>query len=391
MLLAHSIFVSLGDVGNAERTAALHVHGLVDLARRTSLNEHYPEAWGQYGGVLRMLQTGTFGTADRAGQRLLSYVRHYRSWNGSRAGLLDDGACLDEYKEAIRGWPENALWHLRAIETLIRLGRLVDAREAVEHGYECVPVHPRRDELLRVRPAKTALHAGALLLSLELIEPVIDARADLFPEVADGRDALLGRWEQGLPFAELTFRLEGTDPEGRVVMFQPANVRVRRTAEGWVAQMPSLAMEGRAGSPSGAVEALARSLGSEARRLITTPTSDLSGKDVRQKGRLLSHVDALNSDVGLQHEQDRWIVGRVEDGRLIPTMRHLPPVEIPPALFPETTAGLYFARVPVYRDGVPMGPAEEVKPAGSSFSLAELVEQLARMCDERVVKGIMDR
>jgi hypothetical protein len=381
VLLAHSIFVALGDAGNTERTTALHVHGLVDLARRTSLNERFSEAWQQYESVLRMLGSGDFAVEDVAGRRLYSYVRHYRAWNGFRAGALDDAACLDDYEQAVQQWPENALWHQRVIQTLIRLGRLVEARRAIAVAYQEVEQHPRRDEFLRVRPAWTALGAGALVLSLEFIEPILGASPDQHPELADGCDALLQRWLEGVAFEELTFRSDG-EIERSVTLLQPVEVRVRRMATGWVAQARSLSMESRADGPRGAVESLARSFADEARELIGTPTSDLSDKDARRKGLLLSFVDALNSDLGLTHARDRWIVGRLEGQRLIPTLRHLPPVEVPMNLIPDTTEGLYFARVPVHRDGVPSGLAEEIKPAGQGFGFLELVAQLARMNED---------
>jgi hypothetical protein len=383
VLLAHSIFVTLGDIGNAERTAVLHVHGLIDLARRTSLNERFSSAWQQYEDVLRMLRASEFSTADQAGQRLLSYVRHYRAWNGSRAGALADATCLEDYEQALQGWRENALWHQRVIQTLVRLGRLVDARRAVEHGYELVEEHPRRDELLRVRPAWTALEAQALQLSLELIEPILDVSPDPFPSVVRGRDAILKRWAQGLDCEELTFRLGGTEAEGRICFLQPTEVRVRRSSSSWIAELPAIpGMEASAEAPSQALETLARNLGDEARRLISTITPDLSEKDIRRKGMLLSYVDVLNSDLGLRHAPDRWIVGRIEERQLIPTMRRLPPVPIPPELMPETTDGLYFVRVPVYRDGFPSGPAEDIKPAGRGFGYSDLVELLAQMQED---------
>jgi len=383
VLLAHSIFVALGDIGNAERTAVLHVHGLIDLARRTSLNERFSEAWQQYDSVLRMLRSSAYGILDKAGQRLLSYVRHYRAWNGSRAGALDDATCFEDYEQALGGWPENALWHQRVIQTLVRLGRLVDARRAVERGYERVEDHPRRDELLRVRPAWTALEVKALQLSLELIEPILEVPFDLFPDVAEGRDALLGRWKQGLRCEELAFRLDGTEAEGRICFLQPTEVRVYRSPSNWIAELPALPWtEIGAETPSQVLETLVRKLGEEARRLISTITSDLSEKDIRRKGVLLSYVDALNSDIGLQHAPDRWIVGRIEEGQLIPTMRRLPPVKIPLELMPKTTDGLYFVRVPVYRDGFPSGPAEAVRPAGRGFGYSELVELLEQMQED---------
>ncbi len=379
VILAHSIFVEVGNFADAERTAVLHVHGLVDLARRTSLNERFADAWQQYDSVLRMLSSSGFGVEDLAGQRLRSYVQHYRAWNGFKAGALDNAACLPDYQQACDGWPKNALWHQRVIQTLVRLGRLVEAEDAVKRGYEVVEDHPRRDELLRVRPARTALHANALRLSLELIEPTLDASPDLFPEVVRARDTLLRRWEHGLRCDELAFRFAGSGAEGRVKLLQPAEVRIRRSAKGWSAQTQALPVQGHADTPGTALDELARNLAEEARRLIATATWKLNDKEIRRKGLLLSYVDALNSDIGLHHTRDRWIVGRIEDTKLIPTMRHLPPIELPPEVLPETTDGLYFVRVPVHRDGVPSGQAEAVEPAGSGFGYGELVKLLARM------------
>lgn len=381
VLLAHSVFVALGDMGNAERTAVLHVHGLVDLARRSSLNERFFDAWQQYDGVLRMLTAGEIGVGDRAGQQLVSYVRHYRAWNGFRAGALDDAACLADYQRAVEGWADNALWHQRVIQTLIRLGRLVDARRAIDTAYTRVEAHPRRDELLRVRPAGVALEAGAVALSLELLEPLLDVAWERSPEVADGRDALLRRWSKGLRLEELSFWFVDTGAEGIVKLLQPLEVRVRQSRDGWVARATGLD-ERRATTPGLALVVLARSLAEEARRLVATPTSDLGDRDIRRKGLLLSYVDVLNSDIGLDRRRERWIVGRVEDRRLIPTLRRLPPIDVPSALLPETTEGLYFVRVPVYRDGIPSGPAEAIESAGSGYSLHELLAQLERMNEQ---------
>lgn len=378
VLRAHGAFVELGDMANAEKTAALHVHGLVDLARRTSRNEDYKEAFQQYDGLLRLMQAGTFGLRDEIGLRLSSYVKHYRAWNGWRAGVLDDATCLGEYTSSLVEWPDNALWHQRTIQGMIRMGRIVEARDGLNKAYRSVPDHPRRDELLRVRPAQTAMSEGAPLLSLELIDPILDAPAELYPEVADGRDELLGRWSHGALLSELPFREEGGGD--RCVVFQrKAKVSVQPSGIGWVARLPDLAAEGRSTSPLSAVEALARHLGKEILRLIATPSSDLGVQEVRRKGRLLSLVDAMNSDIGIEHAAERWLVGRIEDGRLIPVMRSLPAVEIPASLSPESTEGLYFARVPVYRDGIPSGPVEALKPAGRGRSLGDLVALLADM------------
>lgn len=382
VLRAHAMFVELGDMGSAERTAALHVHGLVELAKRTSKNGLFQEAWHQYDGVLRMMESGSFCKSDRVGRRILSYVRHYRSQNGSRAGLLDDAGCLIQYQRSLEEWPENALWHQRVVETLVRLARPVEATQAVDRAYRLVEPHPRRDEFLRVRPAGTALREGFSLLALELIEPVLDAPAELFPEVADGCHAIIGDWEKGLPIAELPCRLEESAAEGRIVFHTPVTIYVRSKGDTWVARLDTPAIDGHAERPRAAIADLASRLAAETYRLVSTPSSDLGARDIRVKGRLLSVVDVLNSDVGLHHNAQRWIVGRIDGKVLAPTMRNLPPVEIPDALWPESTQGLYFALVPVYRDGSPSGPATRIEPAGSGRDLASLIELLGRMSED---------
>lgn len=382
VLRAHAIYVELGNMTRAEQTAVLHVHGLVDLARRTSLNEHYREAWQQYDQILRMMESGPWSIGDRIGRRLLSYVRHYRSRDGALANMLDDATCLVEYRQALADWPENALWHQRVIQSLIRLARPIEAAQAVYEAYKRVEPHPRRDELLRVRPAGTAQRSGLPLLSLELIESLLDLSDDLYPEVVDGCAALLRRWEKGLAVSELPFHPEQSDSEGCLVFHAPVQLEVRRAGETWVARLHGVASEGRAELPRAAIEALTRYLAGEAHRLFTTPSSNLGVKDVRLKGRLLSLMDALNSDIGIEHSAERWIVGRIVGNEMVPTMRHLPPIEIPSGLLPESTKGLYFARVPVHRDGIPSGPATKLENAGSSLDTSALLELLARMSED---------
>jgi hypothetical protein len=387
VLRAHAIFVELGDVSQAERTATLHVHGLVDLARRTSQDKRHGEAWRQYDAIFRMMQSGPWSKDETIGRRLFSYVRHYRTRDGALAGELDVATCLDEYRLALRDWPTNALWHQRVIEALIRLGRPIEAKSAVQDAYKNVEEHPRRDELLRVRPAHAAL-ASVPLLSLELIEPLMALSSESAPEVADGRDRLLRRWENGVPFSELPFHLQGADADGNVVLHAPVLIYLRQASQTWMARMGGPLMHHRlaeapADRPHLAVDLLARQLADETRRLVSTPSSQLGAKDVRLKGLLLSVVDVLNSDIGLDqgHAAERWIVGRIEGSRLVPTMRHLPPIEIPEALLPETEAGLYFVRVPVHRDGLPRGPAVKVEPAGSGLDTAALLEMLSIMSE----------
>jgi hypothetical protein len=249
----------------------------------------------------------------------------------------------------------------------------------VGDAYSEVGEHPRRDELLRVRPAWTAFREGAHLLALELIEPVLDRAA--IPEVADGAAELLSKWEGGLLVTELPFASEDGTSRGLVVFHHATRVTLGREGAGWVADLDGGRMGARAAGPGEALRELALILATSTRRLVSTPSSNLNPIEVRRKGRLLSVVDILNSDFGLQHAGERWVLGRFEGNQLLPMMRDLPKIDVPEALLPETTAGLYLACVPVLRDGSPSGPATRIEPAGSGLGSRELRALITRMSE----------
>jgi hypothetical protein len=222
------------------------------------------------------------------------------------------------------------------------------------------------------------------LLSLEFIDPILDVQQERYPGIAGNCEKVLKHWEAGIEFDELPFQL-APGVEGLVAFHIREKVELRKQRGGlWSARLcrPFPTIEREADRPRAAVEALVSFVGAEARRLISTPTSDLGDKDIRSKGRLLSLVDALNSDIGLHRDTERWIVGRIVDKQLIPTMHDLPPVQIPDALLPESTEGLYFVQVPIYRDGVPSGPAIKIEPAGRGRGTRDLVALLRRLSED---------
>ena len=71
-----------------------------------------------------------------------SYVVHYKHWNRWRAGERSRDLTLAGFREAIKLWPQNALWWQREAELLLEAGRFNDAVGRVELAYQSVEAHP---------------------------------------------------------------------------------------------------------------------------------------------------------------------------------------------------------------------------------------------------------
>jgi len=379
---AHAVYVRLGDNSEAIRTARLHVGGLVDLARRTSLlgrelPTKYEEARTFYLRISDMLpERGAAGADSTALRRLRSYVTHYAAYNGKLADLIPNADVLESYQEAVRDWPENALWRQRLISQCLELGRLEEATRAVEDAYRDVRPHPLRDGYLRVQPAWTALKSGSGDFGLWLVQPVIDLLGDTDPGAAQALRDLLDCWESGVELA--TLRHQG----GLLVFNSPAVVRVRQEDDVWHARVDASVTVGTADGPHDALQKVADRLADDARRLLREPTWALSERDLRQKARVISIVDVLNSDIGMAFDEHRWLLGRIEDLHFIPIQAEnhgrLP---IAPSLTHGglDAAGLYMGRVPIRRDGSASGAVDRLTPVGSGRRLDELLQALRRV------------
>ena len=372
---AHSLYVQAGEFDGARRTARLHVAGLIDLARRTSVEKRdWDNARLQYQAIRDLL--AQHPDESETGRQTLSYVKHYLVYNGDHGGALAPAEVLTGYEEAVRLWPGNALWQQRYVETLLRLGRVRDALSAVKTAYSDVDEHPRRDTYLRVRPAQAALSHGAALASLSLLEPVLDLISwDSDPEGASTLDDVMGRWAQGVQVRELPH-------EGGVLIFKrEIRVEAKKLADQWRARPVSfVAKPGWGILPTAALHDMAGKLVEEIQGLLV-PSHLLPDERVRRKSLLISRVDTLNSDLGLEHATHRWLLGRMEGRNLfVPVQRtDLEPVEVSGDLAPDgETPGLFMARVPVFRDGYPSGSVEKLVPAGNGRSLEDLVTELAR-------------
>lgn len=384
---AHKLYVRLRVFDQAHRLARLHVAGLVELARRESLDEAFDTAYAQYSRIETMLQqhdtdgscAGDVDGSRSSMQRLRSYVTHYKAYNGSRARLVTNDEALQAYIDAVKAWPDNALWHERVISGHIRLGQIDDARRAVEHAYGQVRVHPRRDAHLRVAPAWTAVEQHVGDFGLELIDPVIGRLEDLDPEAAARLDSLLARYRSGVKIPSLRHA------RGSLVFTRPVELKLRKHGQRWMAtaDLQPLLVQGQDDCPGAAVAALAESLVEEAGRLLRAPVYALSEHELACKRKVIGAIDLLYSDLGFKLSDHRWLLGRVEDARFVPSDGDFDALDLVDAvragLSEPSPPGFYLARTPVGRDGRPTGRVERLEPAGSGRSLSDLLDHVRRV------------
>lgn len=157
-----------------------------------------------------------------------------------------------------------------------------------------------------------------------------------------------------------------------VVFLRPVQLQLVQRKADWEASIPSLGREA-ASTALGAQGRLAELLVEQTKALVGVPTSQLSIADAARKGFLLSIVDVLNSDIGLDHRPDRYVLGRVEGARFVPIQNDLPQMALdaPPA----DAEGLWFAHVTVQRDGWPLKVLKLEPAVSQHMTLFEVTEE----------------
>jgi hypothetical protein len=372
---AHTLFVRGGDFTNARRTATLHTAGLIELAKRTSLERDYIEARRLYGCILELLEHRRVDSMTVHRKRTVSYVVHYRGFNDERSSDLHSPEALDDYRRSIELWHDNALWRQHEIEAFIARGDLRRAKQHIDDAYVHIDDHPRRDTILRARPARTAMRRGAPVFALEIIEG-IEIPFDQDPAGAELLAQVYGDWSRKVSLSALP------QTHGELLFRRPVRVSAQRRGHGWRAEIHDLHCDlGRGATALAALRNLADRLGDETGTLLSTPTHVLEDEQVTRKSELIAHVDPLNSDLGLRHATHRWLLGRIEDDSFVPLQRtDFDPISLPVEVRGDHPAhGEYMAKVPVFRDGMPNGPVEQLRPVGSGRSLQELMATLTEL------------
>lgn len=383
VLRAHDLLVHAGDFRAAARLARLSLSGLIDLARRLG-RQDFGAAFRLYDDMYQLrglaVDREQRASRDDSVSRIWSYVTHYRAYYGGRSDALLPDEVREGYQEAIGGWPENALWHQRLVQAWIRGGDEDAARRALARADAQVPDadHPERPNLLRLRPAGTALRHSMINLGLDLVDDTWD---DQRPGVQAERRRLLQNLD------ELTVETLGR-PGHRLVLLRPTRLIVQPLGQRWMAALQGLSdFDGVGPTPGAAVTALVERLRERTKALLASRVSWLSDMDLAQKTALISTLDLLNSDLGIAFDDHRWVVARVQGGRLCPLDADLGELPIAEALQPTTSVddllsgwsppGLFAARVPIHRDGHPTGEAaDRLEPLGEARDLTDLLHAL---------------
>src|SRR5690606_3973900 len=110
-----------------------------------------------YDSILELLEHNHVDAMTDHGKRTLSYVVHYRGFNDERSSDLQSPEALSDYRRSIELWPDNALWRQHEIEAFIARGDRRQAKQRIDDAYAHIDEHPRRDTLLRARPARVAM------------------------------------------------------------------------------------------------------------------------------------------------------------------------------------------------------------------------------------------
>lgn len=357
---AHRLFVELGDVDEARRTAAFHVGGLIELAKRLSREKRYEDAAALYSKIDQTLNERIERHAPRGGDldRLRSYVLHYKHFNRYMAELESAQDVLAGYREARRLWPENALWYAHEIGFLLNEGRERDALELRREAYERLPVHPRQDEILTGRVAESALKARRPFTALELLLTLgLSSRKQL--ALQPSWDLVLGGWRRGVVLDELP-----GDDRSLVRFAQPVRATLQEVGDEWFFEIADLGVFKRADAPDRAVRGAGEALAHEIRRLVGAYADELTPEELERKVKLLAYVDLLGGEIGLYFPSDRWLLGRIEGSSFIPVQQDFEPLSIPEGLRqPSEPDKLWLARVATLRDGRPTGEMLELKLA----------------------------
>lgn len=370
LLEAHRLFLEIGDEEEARRTAAFHVGGLIELARRLSREKRaYHEAAALYADVERMLNDrarsqdtdlmeASPGRGVRDVNRLRSYVVHYKHYNRDLGGLEDSNDVLQGFRRARELWPENALWYAHEVAVLFKQGREMDALRLRDDAYDKVKQHPQRHQLLTGRPAEAAWQANRPITALKLLLSLgLRSRTDLTLEPA--WSLVLGGWSRGVNLAELPGH-----GRTRVVFSTPPRATLKEAGDVWLFEiMTPLDVFTRSTSPDEAIYEAGDKLAAEVRRLVQAYADELTKEELERKVLLLRYVDLLAGDIGLAFSKERWLLGRIEGTRFIPVQYDFEPLEIPAVCRPSSEPDkLWFAKVATYRDGRPMGEVLACEP-----------------------------
>ncbi len=139
------------------------------------------------------------------GKRTRAYVRHYLHYNRYLSKQEELSETTAGYREALKDWPENALFWSRLVRSLFVAKEENPAMSALREAYAAVPRHQERDRVLIVRTVDRLLDRDLVLPAVFVwsehqgrtaLERSVETKLDI--RLRDGWQTCR-LWAEGLP------------------------------------------------------------------------------------------------------------------------------------------------------------------------------------------------
>ncbi|MEZ4393757.1 MAG: hypothetical protein R3A48_22020 [Polyangiales bacterium] len=352
------LFVELGDVERALPFARHGIELLAGHARDLSRNHRYADAARVYERIA--------GSALPMPQRLRGYVKHYLHFNRAHARpeLEPVLETARGYDEALRDWPQNAIFASRTVRAWFLAGHAERARDCLHESLSRVPPHPDKRGRLVARTARRLAELGHPVYAMEVL-------GDFQPGTEHAADDLR-RLAKVLADGWYASRIELTD-HCPLVLHRPERFRMVQQGGQWRLMADRLGYSARCATPIACVGDFVRALSDEVRALSRAFDRDLDDDARDRKRTLLGAVDVIASGLDAPSSATTWVMGHLEreaNGSLwliAPQNVHAR-YEVPPALAESLTVGDtgWLAEVTAGPSGVPQGPVIQLESLPSS-------------------------
>lgn len=295
LLGAQRHLLDLGQLDPALRYAKYGLELFVELARRRSEDGDFHGAAELYAQLL--------ARADLS-PRLRGYVRHYLHYNRAHERPPTEGFAHTAagYEDAVRDWPENALFWSRTVRAWVLADDLGRARSCLHRATSAVPQHPQRDALLFARAARRLVELSRPFEALALLGDYTPANHESERARAEF-DALCHALEHGWKA-----RVIGLAGEEAIFLHRDVRCRVLRSDEGWQFVADELGSSRRYARAWDAIREVVNVVREEARSLCARSERELGSDERQRRTLLLSLVDLRASGLD-QSVRVRWVLG----------------------------------------------------------------------------------
>ncbi len=351
---AHRHFLAVPDLSEARKLARYGVGLLLEHGRALSREERFTDSIKVYEAALDVTPALK---GELLGRRARAYAVHYLHYNRFRANAEPILDTEKGYQEAVKEWPEHALFWSRLAMCRFILGDAERALVTLDAAHAHVPRHRAKAAVLVVRTVNRLLRGGRIQDALLVWGDYRPVGLEQLNELGL-LSALKSGWETNC----LRTRSQ------RVYFYRPLKVRVDRVDGTFVCEVPECAFSRQGLFPAEAVDNVVTGLRTEALSLHRRLSHTLSTEERERKGLILGLVDLIQSGLLPPLRPTTRLLGRLEshkDGLRFRTFgtgagsfalaAGLAPMNIEPHQ-------LYYALVSNGAAGEPVGPVQQLEP-----------------------------